>query len=108
GCVRSVRGGDVCRRLRIERLLDRDVRQALGPDALRFGRGQVGPDLERGLFLGLDRLRVVGVVQRELLVRGEAAVPRAGQGLVRTPLAVGEDGRAAAGELLALAAAVGR
>ena len=77
----------------------------------RLGLGRVGQGLELGLGLGDDRVDlVVGLVQGELLVGGDAAVLRAGQRRVRAALAVREHRRAAAGEvaLLAALAAEGR
>src|SRR5439155_651182 len=65
--------------------------------------------LEIGLRLGDDGLDVrLAVGLRELLVRRHAAVAGAGQRSVRAALAVREDRRAPAGELLVLAAAEGR
>src|SRR5215211_5399615 len=64
----------------------------------------VARDLRR--LLRRDLRHVAGVLdERELLMRRDAAVPRAGQRRVRAALAVGEDRRAAAGEVLLVAAA---
>ena len=65
--------------------------------------------LELRLVLGDDRLLVVrDVLERERLVRRDAAEARAGQRGVRAALAVREDRRAAAGEVLLVAAAAER
>src|SRR5204863_8836367 len=55
--------------------------------------------------LGVDhaRLLVVRAVQRELLLRRDPAILRAAKRRVRAPLAVGEDRRAAPGDVLTLA-----
>src|SRR5256885_12201391 len=100
--VGAVGGGSVCRRLGLERLL-RLFGQAFRADTLRLRRSEVGTDLECGLVLSLDRLGVLGVVQRELLVCGQTAVAGTGQRLVRTALAVREYGRAATREFFAFA-----
>src|SRR5690349_3313966 len=80
----DVRGG-----LRLERLLALGG-EALRTDALRLRRREIGANLERGLVFRLDRLCVLGVVERKFLVRRKTAVARAGKRLVWTALAVGE------------------
>src|SRR5207245_8451799 len=63
---------------------------------------------ELGVRFRDDRLHVLGVLKRECVMRREAAVARAWERLVGTALPVREDRRAAAGELLTLAAAAVR
>ena len=70
------------------------------PDALRVRLHRVGERLELRLGLRDDRLLVIRVVERELLVSRDPAVLRAGERGVRAALAVGEDRGAAAGEVL--------
>src|SRR5205807_1790358 len=107
-CVRPMRRSYVGGRLGLD-LGHLELGQGWA-DALRVGLGDVGERLERRLRLGDDRLLVVGVLERELLVRRHAAVLRARQRGVRAALAVGEDRPTAPGEVLRalLAAAEGR
>src|SRR5207248_4226976 len=78
-----------------------------GADGLGVGRQLVCERLELRLRLRDDRLLVrrLGLALRQLLVGRHAAVARPRERRVRAALAVGEDRRAAAGELLALALA---
>src|SRR5581483_9908688 len=102
GRGRAVRRGRVGRRLRFD-LVELLLGQR-GADGLGVGRQLVRQRLELRLLLGHDRLLVGGVVaQRELLVGRNSAVARARQRRVGAALAVREDRRAAAGELLVLA-----
>src|SRR5207244_2779468 len=92
GGVGAVRRRNVGRRLGVEGLSSfGDAGDTLRSDALRFRLEEVGPDLESRLVLRLDRLDVLRVVERELLVRRQAAVPGARKGLVGAALAVRED-----------------
>src|SRR5262245_13246385 len=88
-------------RLGLELLLLADRLDAVGPDAFRLWRAGVCLSLELRLRLLDDRLLVLLHVaaERELLVRGNAAVARARQGRVRAALPGREHGGAAAGEL---------
>src|SRR4051794_7732653 len=83
----------------------RNVGQTFCAEALGIGRRRVGDRLELGVCFGDNRLDVIaGVLERELLMGRETAVPGPGQGLVRAALAVREHRRAATGEFLAFGA----
>src|SRR5580765_2855283 len=98
---RAVKG---CRRIdRFDFL--RHVGQAFRADALRLGRRRVGDRLELGVCFGHDRFDVVAsVLERELLMSRETAIPGPGQRLVRAALAVREHRGAATREFLAFGA----
>src|SRR5262245_28171996 len=105
GGLRAVRRGRVGGRFRLH--LANLLFGQRGPDGLCFRRQLVRAGLEGRLGLGDDRLDVrrLGLALGKLLVGGDAAVAGTGQRRVRAPLAVREDRRAAAGELLVFPAA---
>src|SRR6185437_5968065 len=101
GGTRAVRDNRVGGRRALELFLLRHGLDAVGADALRLGLCEFRLGLELRLGLSDDRLLVVLDLRTEgeLLVRGDAAVARAGQRRVRAALAAREHGAAAAGEL---------
>src|SRR5436305_5346641 len=88
------------------RLAGRDGLDHFLGAALRGLCGGVGC-LARLLLGGRPRFHLIGVLAFERLVRGKSAVTRSGQGCVRAPLAIGEDGCAAPGGVFVVVAQLG-